>query len=343
MAAVFLAVVLDNVAVGVAAAVFAAAMAVFPVDAHQSHLTINALTGLAAYEALRTELGEPRDGRDGRGLLRPARGEAVNVDENQRGLADGDDTLIVVNQVDFTYPGTGQPVLRQINLELRPGERLAIVGLNGAGKSTLIKLLAGLYTPTAGTITAGGVDIADIGVEQWRRRISVVFQDFVRYQLSAADNIMLGNAAVPRDAAAFAQAVHDAGLAGFGKSLPDGWNTPLARARTGGVDLSGGQWQRVVLGRALYAVRTGARLLVLDEPTAHLDVRTEFETFERLGRHRGGATVVLISHRLSTVRQADRIVLLDDGRIAEEGTHDELMALGGKYAAMFAIQAARFR
>ena len=124
--------------------------------------------------------------------------------------------------------------------------------------------------------------------------------------------------------------------------LPNGWDTPLSRSRTGGVDLSGGQWQQVVLARALYAVRSGARVLVLDEPTAHLDVRTEFEVFQRLSTVAGGASVVLISHRLSTVRQADRIVLLADGRIAESGSHDELMAAGGRYAEMFRIQAERF-
>jgi ABC-type multidrug transport system fused ATPase/permease subunit len=216
------------------------------------------------------------------------------------------------------------------------------VGLNGAGKSTLIKLLAWLYQPTGGRITADGVDLDKIGPEAWRERISVVFQDFVRYQLSAADNVTLGNAAVPKDELALKAAARDAGFDEVVDRLPHGWDTPLSRSRSSGVDLSGGQWQQVVLARALYAVRTGAQLLVLDEPTAHLDVRTEFGVFERLAAHKGDATVVLISHRLSTVRKADRIVLLDDGRIAESGTHDELIALGGRYAEMFAIQAEAF-
>ncbi len=165
----------------------------------------------------------------------------------------------------------------------------------------------------------------------------------MRYHLSAADNVALGNGAVPRDDEALAAAAREAGLTEVLGRLPNGWDTPLARSRTGGVDLSGGQWQQVVLARALYAVHTGARLLVLDEPTAHLDVRTEFDVFGRLAAHRGDATVVLISHRLSTVRQADRIVLLSDGRIAESGSHAALMALGGEYAAMFELQAERFR
>ncbi|MEV6208881.1 hypothetical protein [Kitasatospora sp. NPDC051914] len=148
---------------------------------------------------------------------------------------------------------------------------------------------------------------------------------------------------VPVDRAALDAAAKDSGFDAVLERLPDDWRTPLARSRTGGVDLSGGQWQQAVLARALYAVHTGAGLLVLDEPTAHLDVRTEFEVFNRLAEHRGRASVVLISHRLSTVRQADRIVLLDGGRITESGTHDELMALDGRYAELIAIQAERFQ
>jgi ABC-type multidrug transport system fused ATPase/permease subunit len=245
--------------------------------------------------------------------------------------------------VSFTYPGTTRQVIDHLDLEIRPNELLAVVGLNGAGKSTLIKLLSGLYEPTAGRITADGVDIRQLGPERWRQRLSVVFQDFVRYHLSVAQNVALGHGDVPFDRDALDAAARDAGLGGVLDRLPDGWDTPLSRARTGGVDLSGGQWQQVVLARALYAVRTGARLLVLDEPTAHLDVRTEFEVFDRLAARRGETSVVLISHRLSTVRQADRIVLLEHGRIAESGTHDELIAAGGTYAEMFAIQAERFQ
>jgi ABC-type multidrug transport system fused ATPase/permease subunit len=281
------------------------------------------LTCLHSFDRLRAELGHPpaATGADATPAAGPIRFENVS----------------------FTYPGTDRPVLEHLDLEIRPGELLAIVGLNGAGKSTLIKLLAWLYEPTSGRITAGGADLADIGPEAWRRQLSVVFQDFVRYQLTATDNVTLGNATVPPDEAALAAAADDAGLADVLSRLPAGWDTPLARTRTGGVDLSGGQWQRVVLARALYAVRTGAQVLVLDEPTAHLDVKTEFAVFDRLAAHRGDATVVLISHRLSTVRRADRIVLLSDGRITEMGSHEELVALGGRYAAMFTIQAERFR
>jgi ABC-type multidrug transport system fused ATPase/permease subunit len=252
--------------------------------------------------------------------------------------ASGEPLDVLIEGLCFSYPGSEPQILRDLNLEIRPGELLAIVGLNGAGKSTLIKLLAGLYRPSGGSITAGGSDIFT-DLAGWRRQISVVFQDFARYQLSARDNVTL----MPADAAALAAAARESGLEELLGELPAGWDTPLARSRTGGVDLSGGQWQQVVLARALYAVHREAWLLVLDEPTAHLDVRTEFEVFQRLAARARGISVVLISHRLSTVRQADRIVLLDGGRVTESGRHDELIELDGAYAAMFALQAERFR
>ncbi|MER5990790.1 ABC transporter ATP-binding protein [Streptomyces viridosporus] len=310
----------------VAMAVLSAGAAVYRVFGGEPRDVIGGIASLHAFDGLRAQLG-------------PGTPAAVLEAE-----ADAAPSAVPVRfeGVGFTYPGASRRVLDELDLEIRPGELVAIVGLNGAGKSTLIKLLAGLYEPDRGRITADGVDIATLGPVAWRRRIAVVFQDFVRYHLSAADNVALGNAAVPVDRAAVRAAARDAGLTEVLDRLPDGWDTPLARTRTGGVDLSGGQWQQVVLARALYAVRTGARLLVLDEPTAHLDVRTEFEVFERLAAHKGDASVVLISHRLSTVRQADRIVLLEGGRVVESGTHERLMAAGGRYAEMFTIQADRF-
>ncbi|MFI6737542.1 ABC transporter ATP-binding protein [Nonomuraea sp. NPDC050451] len=242
--------------------------------------------------------------------------------------------LLRFENVRFSYPG--RQVLNGVDLEIRPGELLALVGLNGAGKSTLTKLLAGLYRPDSGRILADGTDIADL--PDWQSRLSVVFQDFLKYPLSLRDNIALGAA----DPGLLSGVVRDAGLVPVVSRLSGGYDTPLSRSRTAGVDLSGGQWQQVALARALYATRRGARILVLDEPTAHLDVRTEHDLFQRLSDITEGISVVLISHRLSTVRQADRIVLLDGGRITESGTHEELMAEGGQYATMYALQAQRF-
>lgn len=247
---------------------------------------------------------------------------------------------LTFDDVSFRYPGSSRDILKGLSLTIAPGDLVALVGMNGAGKSTLTKLLAGLYEPTAGTIRADGRDITEIGYTAWRRELAIVFQDFVRYPLSARENVALG---ADIDQAALDAAAREAGFDEVLARLPAGWDTPLSKERAGGVDLSGGQWQQVVLTRAIYAVKRGAKVLVLDEPTAHLDVRTEFEVFERLARLARDATVILISHRLSTVRQADRIVLLGNGRILESGSHDELMALDGRYADMFNIQAERFR
>jgi ABC-type multidrug transport system fused ATPase/permease subunit len=313
--------------VAVATAALFASMTVFEVFVGAPQATINAITCISAFTDVRKALGGPE----------------TAPQEQPQGTAPARPPLVRFEKVRFRYPGTEQLVLDGLDLEIRPGELLAVVGVNGAGKSTLIKLLASLYEPTSGRITADGVDIADLGPTRWRSRLSVVFQDFVHYHLSAADNVALGNATTEPNRAAVMAAARDAGFDEVVDRLPNGWDTPLARTRTGGVDLSGGQWQQVALARALYAVRTGARVLVLDEPTAHLDVRTERDVFARLAAHRGDASVVLISHRLSTVRQADRIVLISDGKVAESGTHDELMAAGGRYAAMFTIQARRFQ
>lgn len=331
LAAVYVPVALDaahgGTTVAVETAVFAAGWSVFTaLDSHDWRDPVGALPALQAARKLERELRAPAAPVGAVPASRP-----------------GDAPLVRFERVEFTYPGTERKVLDGLDLEIRPGELLAVVGLNGAGKSTLIKLLSSLYEPTAGRITADGTDIAELGPAAWRRRISVVFQDFVRYHLSLADNVTLGQAdGTAPDLARAEAAARDAGLDEVLARLPGGWDTPLARSRTGGVDLSGGQWQQVVLARALYAVRSGARLLVLDEPTAHLDVRTEFDVFSRLAAHRGSSSVVLISHRLSTVRQADRIVVLDGGRITESGSHEELMALGSSYAGMFTLQAERF-
>ncbi len=247
---------------------------------------------------------------------------------------------IVFDEVTFHYPRSSRMILDHLTLDISPGESLALVGLNGSGKSTLIKLLTGLYTPTSGRILIDGQDLSELDLAAWRERIAVVFQDFIHYPLSAQENVTFKS---DRGAASFLDSTTaDSGISKIIDRLPQGWSTPLTRSRTGGADLSGGQWQQVALARALHRVHEGAGLLVLDEPTAHLDVRTEAEVFGRLGALRGRAGLLLISHRLATVRNADRIVLLADGRIVESGTHDELMAVQGRYQEMFNIQARRF-
>jgi ATP-binding cassette subfamily B protein len=239
--------------------------------------------------------------------------------------------------VRFTYRGRERPTLDGLSLEIPPGQSLAIVGENGAGKSTLIKLLCGLYEPDSGRIAIDGAPPL-----QARDRVGVIFQDFVRYPLPLRENVAFGHLPLIGDGAALEEALRDAGAGALLETLPRGLDTVLSREFEGGADLSGGQWQRVALARALAAVRGGAGLLILDEPTAALDVRAETELFDRFLELTRDVTTVLVSHRLSSVRRADRIVVIDGGRVAEDGTHDQLMRRGGRYAAMFSLQAERF-
>jgi ATP-binding cassette, subfamily B, bacterial len=244
--------------------------------------------------------------------------------------------------VRFRY-ATGEPlILDGLDLELEAGRSTAIVGLNGAGKTTLVKLLTRLYDPDSGRITVDGADLRDIDPRAWHHRIAVIFQDFVRYELPAAANITLGAAHVPPDPAALARAVDRAGAREIIDALPAGERTVLSRRYQGGRDLSGGEWQRIALARALYAVEAGAKILVMDEPTAHLDVRAEVAFYDNFLTLTEGLTTVVISHRFSSVRRADRIVVLEDGRVAEQGAHDALIAASGRYAELFHLQAKRF-
>ena len=232
----------------------------------------------------------------------------------------------------FAYPG-GPPVLQGFDLTIPAGSSIAIVGQNGAGKTTLAKLLCRLYDPQAGAIEIDGVDVRNLSLDSWRDRVTAVFQDFIRFELPLRDNV--APAGAPDDAVR--AALESAGAANLA-SL----DTVLARGYEGGTDLSGGQWQRVALARALCAVKMGAGLVLLDEPTAQLDVRGEAEIFDRILAATRHCTTILISHRFSTVRHADRICVLEHGRVIELGTHDELMAQGGRYRTMFDLQAQRF-
>jgi ABC-type multidrug transport system fused ATPase/permease subunit len=235
--------------------------------------------------------------------------------------------------VRFAYPGAELPVLDKFDLTIPAGSSLAIVGQNGAGKTTLAKLLCRLYDPQEGAIEIDGTDLRELEISAWRERLAAVFQDFIRFELPLRDNVAPSGA--PDDAI-------QAALAQAGGAQLASLDTILARGYQGSTDLSGGQWQRIALARALCAVQQGAGVVLLDEPTAQLDVRGEAEIFERILAATRNVTTILISHRFSTVRHADRICVLEHGRVVELGTHDELMALGGRYRTMFELQASRF-
>jgi ABC-type multidrug transport system fused ATPase/permease subunit len=239
---------------------------------------------------------------------------------------------IRLRNLTFAYPG-GAPVLESLDLTIPAGSSLAIVGQNGAGKTTLAKLLCRLYDPQAGAIEIDGIDLCDFDLASWRSRLTAVFQDFTRFELPLRDNVAPAGA----PDAVVQEALESAGAADLA-SL----DTVLAKGYEGGTDLSGGQWQRVALARALCAVRQGASVVLLDEPTAQLDVRGEAEIFDRVLAATRQCTTILISHRFSTVRHADRICVLEHGKVIELGTHDELMAKGGRYRTMFDLQAQRF-
>jgi ATP-binding cassette subfamily B protein len=245
---------------------------------------------------------------------------------------------IVFERVGFTYPGSGRPVLREVSFQLAPAESLALVGHNGAGKTTIVKLLLRLYDPTAGRILLDGVDLREYDLDDLRREMAVIFQDFARYELTAGENIAMGRLDALDDPQRLRAAAQQAGALELIERLPQGLDTLLGR-EFGGRELSGGEWQKLALARAF--VRDG-QVLVLDEPTAALDVQTEYDVYTRFHELTRGRMTILVSHRFSTVRMADRILYLDDGRVGEEGSHQELLALGGEYARLYRRQAAQY-
>ncbi|SDN39786.1 ATP-binding cassette, subfamily B [Allokutzneria albata] len=243
---------------------------------------------------------------------------------------------IEFREVTFTYPGADEAALDGVSFEIRPGETVAVVGRNGAGKSTLFKLLCRLYDPTGGQILLDGVDIRDYDPVELRKRISAMFQDYVTYQGTAAENIGLGDLNRLEDREHIEESARRAGTDERISRLPRGYDSPLGRWFDKGVSLSGGEWQKIALARAFHRE---APLLILDEPTSALDAQAEHELFSRLRELASGRTTLYISHRFSTVRQAERILLLEKGKVAEYGTHEELMAAGAGYAELFELQA----
>jgi ATP-binding cassette subfamily B protein len=246
----------------------------------------------------------------------------------------------VFEDVGFAYPGAISWAVRHLSFTLKAGEVVALVGENGAGKTTLVKLLTRLYDPDEGRILLDGKDLRDYDLVALRGSMGVIFQDFVRYNLTAGDNIAVGRIEAREDQARIARAAGRSQADEVIAQLPQGYGQMIGKRFKNGVELSGGEWQKVAIARAYMRE---AEVLVLDEPTAALDARSEFEVFRRFKELSEGKTAVLISHRFSSVRMADRILVLADGKVEAEGTHEELMAQGGRYAELFELQAAGYR
>jgi ATP-binding cassette subfamily B protein len=242
--------------------------------------------------------------------------------------------------VSFAYPGTERRVLKNFNFTIEPGQRVALIGENGQGKTTVVKLITRLYDPTEGQILLDGVDLREYSLDDLHREMGVIFQDFMRYEMTVRENIGVGQVEISHSDADIALAAQKSLAAEVVKGLPGGYDQMLGRRFVTGLDLSGGEWQRIALARAYLR---DAQLLILDEPTAALDAKSELEVFQRFAELTAGKMALLISHRFSTVRMADRIVVLAGGRLIEEGTHQQLIALGGQYAEMFEMQAASYR
>ena len=249
---------------------------------------------------------------------------------------------IYCEELRFRYGGAADEVLHGLNLAIPAGQSLAVVGLNGAGKTTLARLIAGLDAPSGGCVRVGGTPIEDANRRSWQRQVVAVFQDFGRYELTVRDNIAFGSLAHADDTDGLRAVARQAGLLKFIEGLPNGWDTVMSSGFADGVDASGGEWQRIAIARALFGLRHGARLLIMDEPAASLDARAEAQLYDTFHQLTAGATTVAISHRFATVRKAERVVVLEGGQITEDGPHEELITAGGRYAELFRLQAKRF-
>jgi len=272
------------------------------------------------YEYLETRVPDPT----GSAAVGPRPGDGVRFED-----------------VSFTYPGSTEPALAHVSLHLEPGGSLALVGENGSGKTTLVKLLTRLYAPTAGRIVLDGRDLAEWDEIALRERIGVIFQDFARYQMLVGENVGAGDERFFEDETRWRDAALKGMASEFIETLPAGYYTQLGKWFRDGRELSGGQWQKIALSRAF--MRTRADILVLDEPTAAMDAAAEAEVFEHFRQLAAGRITILISHRFSTVRMADRIMVLDRGCVIEQGSHEELMRLDGRYAHLFTLQARGYR